>query len=180
MSVGVGDIQSIGMFGWWTTVASPTPPAGSSVLEVIREAIALKLEELVTAGTASDLLVLTREGLPAAVQDKLIVLVQRTGRDMDSSPLGKKDRTHSFAVACIKIPADGSTDSEDELANALCAAVESKLMEDPYFGGHLATGILDSRILPRVPFAESESMGGGWVLLDVDYRTLEFDPFTIG
>ena len=150
------------------------------VVEIIREAIALKLEELVTAGTGSDLLVLTREGLPEELQDKLLVLCQREGRDLAESPLGKKDRGQTFAVACVKLPDDGSADSIDQLVNALAGAVESKLMEDPYFGGYASTGIWDSKVLSRSGFGESEAVAGAWVTLDVFYRTLEFDPYTIG
>ncbi len=150
------------------------------VVETIRAAIKTKLEELETEGLVTNVLVETRKGLPERLRDKDLVLVQMDELAIDAQPIGAKDRNQIFGIGCVVIPTDTASTAIDNAINALCTAVEEKLMEDTDFGGYATTGIWESRVLPREPFGASEAVSGAWVRLSVFYRTAEFNPYAIG
>ena len=143
------------------------------VQETIMKWLKTKLDELVTS---EDLVAVTRPargGLSVRPQHLLATLYQDDPQP-DESTHGAAYWIMPLAVDLFVRPADGSTDPVDTTINNLRATVEKKLIEDITCGGNA------HNLNIRAPqgFMEGEGFEGVRVNFDVQFGTLENDPFT--
>ncbi len=143
------------------------------VQETIMAWLATKLDELVTSGDLAAVTRPTRGGLAVRPQHLLGALYQDDPEEIEASQ-GAKYWNMPCAVDLYVRPADGSTAAVDTTINNLRATVEKKLMADYTCGGnaHLLT------IRAPQGFIEGEGFEGVRVNFDVEFGTLETDPFT--
>jgi len=145
----------------------------SCIQERIVAWVKTKLEELVTS---EDLVAVERPargGMPTRPRHRLAVLYQDNPERIEGTH-GALYWIQPLMIAIYVRPADGSTDAVDTAVNDLRATVEKQLMADPTCGGlaHTAT------IREPFGFLQGDAFEGTIVNLDVQFGTLESDPFT--
>jgi len=146
----------------------------TAVLELLAQEVKAKLDELIVAGIAVDVQRPTRIGIPDSPRDKSLVMYQEDPRE-DDGPYGSKQWVQPFTVDCYVRASDTSVAPVDTATNALRSEIEKKLMEDLTFGGYG----LNATIRAAQFFPVGEGFEGVRVTVDIQYRTLELDPFTL-
>lgn len=145
----------------------------SCIQELIVAWIKTKLTEVCASGVLVAVERPVRGGIPSRPRHRLAVLHQDDPQP-DEATHGAAYWIMPLAVDLYLRPADGSTTPVDTDLNDLRAFVEKKLTEDITCGGYAHT------LTIKAPegFIEGEGFEGVRVNLDVQFGTLENDPFT--
>jgi hypothetical protein len=103
-----------------------------------------------------------------------VLINQTTAEELDGG-LGCKMWNQQFFLACIVIDSKDATASIDTRLNQVASDIFKKLMADITRGGYA----IDTKFHAFVPIVDEETaMSGIGVMISVDYRTQEDDPYT--
>ena len=148
------------------------------IIEQIAAKIAAKLATITVAAgyqqTVAGVVRPSRYASPVTMQNNLVILSQLDPAEI-SGPLMFKTWRQPFAADLCLRPSDASSTALDLLANRFRADVEKVFMSNRTWDG---LAINSSVGAPKNWLNEDSGFEGLTVMLNVDYRTRELDPYT--
>jgi len=107
--------------------------------------------------------------------DDLTVLIDRMDAEEGKGGYGTKEWRQYFGLSAFVIDSDSATTSIDTRLNEVEANIVKKLLEDTSRGGKA----IYTNWHASTPFVDEQGrMSGILIMISVDYRTAENDPYT--
>ncbi|MHC4617212.1 MAG: hypothetical protein ACYTEQ_05605 [Planctomycetota bacterium] len=151
------------------------------IVEQIAVKVAAAIDEItVAAGYTHDLTALRPKRLDfadVAPTDCTVLVCQEDDEDNDEiSMTGAQGWRQTFVLMAVVIDSDAAESSVDTRINEIKSDIRKKVRQDPTFGGSL--GIIDTYWRGSAKFDDGRGLTGVGVIIDIDYRTKEKDPYT--
>ncbi len=154
-------------------VTAWTSASTVSIIERIAQAVLAVLNQVVDAGDAASAERIIRAGLPESPGHQKLFLFQDDAEELEATQIMLAWRLPFVVLAYVR-PADSSSSAIDTPINELRSQVERQLRVDYTLGG-LAR---DLRIRPPFGFAYDSDYEGVMINFDIDFETLESNPYS--
>lgn len=156
-------------------------PAGEPIVEQIAVKVAEAIGQITEGnGYTHNLVPLRPKRLDyedVSPSDCTVLVWQEDDEDNDEiSMTGAQGWSQTFVLMAVVIDSDTATESVDKRINEIKSDIRHKLRQNPKFGGNL--GIVDTYWRGSAKFDDGEGITGVAVLVDIEYRTKENDPYT--